>query len=500
MQPGNDLLVPGSNCYGLARAERLACIIDAADYFRHAKVAMLAARHRIMLIGWDFDTRIQFEPEGSTTAGPNELGPFLDWLLEQTPGLEIHLLKWSVGAFTAIARGMAPIFVTNLFSRNRFDLQIDTTHPLRGAHHQKIIVIDDELAFCGGIDMTVDRWDRSDHRDDNPRRREPDGSPYGPWHDATTAVDGDAARLVGEVARQRWAAATGTVLQPISRDRSAKRPEAADIWPSELVPTLRGVDVAVARTLPELRDRHEVREIEQLYLSVIAAAKNTLYLESQYLAARGIAEAIAARLQESDGPEIVVVLPRHADGWLERRAMDGARRRLLHLLWSADRHNRFRAYYPITSGGEPVYVHAKVIVMDDALLRVGSSNLNNRSMGLDSECDLAVHITGTDAAAVNHRSEIVAVRGRLVAEHLGVDADDVSRGIAQHGSLIAAIDALRGPGRTLVAFDPQTVHDEQSAFAENDLMDPETARGNPRLTRALRFLARRPQMRAHDSP
>jgi phosphatidylserine/phosphatidylglycerophosphate/cardiolipin synthase-like enzyme len=485
---GRPLLTPGRNCHGVARADRFACIIDAADYFRFAKQAMLGAQKRIMLIGWDFDTRIQFEPEGQTLDGPDELGEFLNWLPDHRPGLEIHLLKWSVGAFTAITRGMTPVFLANLSTAKNVHLEIDTRHPLRAAHHQKIVVIDDRIAFCGGIDMTVDRWDRSDHRDDHPRRVEPNGDAYGPWHDATTAVDGDAARLVGDIARQRWQVATGEELDPV-------RGVDADPWPDDLDPTMRSVDVAVARTLPELGHQSEVREIEQLYLDAIGSAKRFLYVESQYLAARVIADALAERLREPESPEIVVVLPRHADGWLEQKAMDGARKRLLHQLWDADRHNRFRAYYPVTAAGDPIYVHAKVLVMDDELLRVGSSNLNNRSLGLDSECDLAVEVTADNPCADEHRSSIESVRDRLIAEHLAVSVDDFRSELDRRHSLIAAIDELRGEGKTLEEFEATTVADEESPLAENDLMDPESAKGNPVLTRVIRFAAGRPLRR-----
>lgn len=484
---GRPLLAPGQNCYGIGRADRFACIVDAADYFRFAKQAMLGAHKRIMLIGWDFDTRIELEPEEQTLDGPNDLGDFLNWLPEQQPGLEIHLLKWSVGAFTAITRGMTPVFLANLATNRNVHLEIDTRHPLRAAHHQKIVVIDDRMAFCGGIDMTVDRWDRSDHRDDHPRRVEPNGEAYGPWHDATAAVDGDAARLVGDIARQRWQVATGQELDPVDVD--------SDPWPDALAPTMRSVDVAVARTLPELDERSEVREIEQLYLDAIGSAKRFLYIESQYLAARVIADALAERLQEPEGPEIVVVLPRHADGWLEQQAMDGARRRLLHQLWDADQHNRFRAYHPVTASGEPIYVHAKVLVVDDRLLRVGSSNLNNRSLGLDSECDLAVEVTADDPSADEHRRSIEGVRDRLLAEHLAVSVDDFRSELDRRRSLIAAVEHLRGEGKTLEVFDSTTVADEESPLAENDLMDPESAKGNPVLTRVIRFAAGRPLRR-----
>ncbi|GAB90535.1 phospholipase D-like domain-containing protein [Gordonia rhizosphera] len=484
----DPLFERGHNCYDIGHADRLACIVDASDYFRLAKTAMLRAQRRIMLIGWDFDTRIRLEPEDATLEGPNELGAFLNWLPEHQPGLEVYLLKWSVGAFTAISRGMAPVFITNLITRSNVHLEIDTHHPLHAAHHQKIVVIDDRLAFCGGIDMTVDRWDTSAHGDDDERRTTPTGKRYGPWHDATTAVDGDAARIVGRVARERWQAATGQDLAEVIEVDD-------DRWPAALEPTMRDVDVAVARTLPELPDRAEVREIEQLYLTAIRAARHSLYIESQYLAARTLVDAMAQRLREPDGPEIVVVLPRHAEGWLEQKAMDGARRRLLHKLWEADSHNRFRAYHPVTARRADIYVHAKVLVADDTLLRVGSSNLNNRSLGLDSECDLAVEVTADDPLGDQHRRDITGVRDRLLAEHLAVPIDQLRDEIDERGSLVATIDALSGHGKTLVAFDASTVSDEDSALAENDLVDPESARGNPILTRSIRYLAGRPLSR-----
>lgn len=461
------ILTPGETCWQIARADRLACIIDAADYFRYAKSAMLRARKRIVLIGWDFDTRIKFEPQKKTLDGPDRLGKFLSWLPKQRPDLDIYLLKWNVGAFAAIGRGMTPIFVANWLTDRRLHFEMDGAHPIGSAHHQKIIVIDDQLAFCGGIDMTVDRWDTSDHRDDNAYRTAPNGRRYGPWHDATTAVDGAAAKAIGELARARWKAATGQELGPVD-EIAGDTP-----WPEGLEPTMRSVDVGIARTLPELADRAEVREIEALYLAAIAGATRSLYIESQYLASRTLAEAIAARLREPNGPEIVLVLPRHADGWLEQLAMDGARRRLLHLLWKADTEQRLGVYYPVTADGAPIYVHAKVLVVDDRLLRVGSSNLNNRSMGFDTECDLAVEVTPDTPDGELLRETILGIRRRLLCEHLDADPAKFDATLAETSSLVRTVEALRGEGRTLIRFEPETVADEDSPLAESELMDPE---------------------------
>ena len=280
-------------------------------------------------------------------------------------------------------------------------------------------------------------------------------------------MDGAAAKAIGELAAARWKSATGQELSPVD-EIAGDTP-----WPEDLEPTMRSVDVGIARTLPELADRTEVREIEALYRAAIAGATRALYIESQYLASRTLAEAIAARLREPNGPEIVLVLPRNADGWLEQAAMDGARRRLLHLLWKADIHHRLGVYYPVTAAGAPIYVHAKVLVMDDRLLRVGSSNLNNRSMGFDTECDLAVEVTPTTADGEVLRDTILGIRRRLLCEHLDADPAKFDATLAETSSLVRTVEALRGEGRTLVRFDPDTVANEDSVLAENELMDPE---------------------------
>ena len=348
-------------------------------------------------------------------------------------------------------------------SRRNIHFKLDSAHPKAAAHHQKIVVIDDVIAFCGGIDITADRWDTREHRDEDPRRVRPTTKRrYGPWHDATGAVDGHVARALGDLARSRWKSATGDELAP--------PPPTSPIWPKGLEPHLWDIDVAIARTLPEYGDQREVREVEAFYLAAIAAAQRSIYIESQYFASRRIAEAMANRLREPAGPEIVVVNPESADGWLEEAAMGSARARLLRMIREVDAHHRFRIYSPVTEGGEPIYVHAKIMTVDDRLLRLGSSNLNNRSMGYDTECDLIV-----DADRQGRPPEVAAsirrFRTDLLSEHLGKSTDEVEAALA-HGSLIRAIEALRGPRRSLRPFQPDTGLFGET-LAESDLLDPE---------------------------
>lgn len=460
-----SLLRPSETCWRIEPSERLSVIVDAADYFATIRSAVQLAKHSVLMIGWDFDTRIELEPGADTSEVPTRLGDFLNFVVEANPDLHVHVLKWDLDWLPALGRGSTPLMVLDWMTNERIRFKLDAAHPVASAHHQKIVVIDDALAFCGGIDMTGDRWDTPDHLDDHPHRRRPTTRRrYGPWHDVTTAVNGEAARALGDLARQRWKAATDEDLAP--------PPQREALWPEGLEPMLENVDVAVSRTLPAHGEREGVHEIEKLYLAAIAATQRSIYIESQYFASRKVAEAMAARLREDDPPEIVVVNPETADGWLEEQVMGSSRAMLLKMLREVDHRDRFRMYTPVTFKGVPIYVHAKVLVMDDKLLRVGSSNLNNRSMGFDTECDLSVEAR-PDRPELSEK--IVDLRTRLLAEHLGVTPEAiVSTMERKDGSLIATIEALRSPGRSLVPFVPPDLNGlQETVLADSDLLDPE---------------------------
>ncbi|MGQ9365664.1 phospholipase D-like domain-containing protein [Azospirillum sp. ST 5-10] len=484
--PGREepILVPGRTCWRIARADRVALIVDAADYFAAAKRAMREARHRLMLVGWDFDLRIRLEPDREDASQPDMLGRFIQHLVENRPGLHAFILKWDMAMVKTVAREILPLLVMKWLTLRRIHFRLDSEHPLDACHHQKLMVIDDGLAFCGGIDMTRDRWDTRQHREDDPCRREPDGTPYGPFHDVAAMVDGEAAQAVGELARRRWRRAGGRRLAPV--------PPCRVPWPDGVPVDLRDVDVAIARTEPDYDGHPRIDEIERLYVAALSAARRTIYLESQYLSSRAIREVLARRLGEPDGPEVVIINPQHAEGWLERWSMDAARSQVVHALRRADRYDRFRIYYPVNAAGTAIYVHAKVMAIDDRLLRLGSSNLNNRSMGFDTECDIAVDAVGQpDEPAV--RQAVRAFRDRLLAEHLDVAPDDVERALDRTGSLIRAIETLRrDQGRSLRPVVVREIGDAEAAILDLQLFNPESqARRERRVVHAMKKVATR---------
>ncbi|HEY0114130.1 MAG TPA: phospholipase D-like domain-containing protein [Allosphingosinicella sp.] len=456
-------LEPGRNCWRIEKADKARLIVDAADYFAIVRQAMMAAEKRIMLIGWDFDARVRIGPKHNPSGAPSTIGRFVLWLSRNKPDLQVYLLRWDVGAFKALFRGTTPITVARWAMHKRIHVKLDGAHPFGASHHQKIVVIDDCLAFCGGIDITSHRWDTREHLDDDPRRVGPHHAPYPAWHDATMALSGPAARALDELARQRWRCAGGGELPALSRETK--------LWPQGVEPHFENVEVAIARTAPLYGDTPEAHEIQELYIDMIARARRHVYIEGQYFASGLITEAIAKRLAEPDGPEFVLVTPQQAHGWLEQVAMDTARSRLFEAVKHYDHQNRFRIYMPFTAAGKPIYVHAKIMVVDDEVLRVGSSNLNNRSMRLDTECDVA--LDATLAANAGIRRQITALRDDLMAEHLGADPAEVTRIVAETGSIIQAVEQLRGAGRSLHPYEPPPLTQVGAFLAEHELLDPD---------------------------
>ena len=135
--------------------------------------------------------------------------------------------------------------------------------------------------------------------------------------------------------------------------------------------------------------------------------------------------------------------------------------------------------------GDPIYVHAKITIVDDRALRVGSSNVNNRSMGFDTECDVVIDSGRNPGNAEAIERAIRAARRDLLCEHLGVKAEAFDGALAEaDGSLVRCVEALRSDGRTLVGFDRDEIEDDESVLAENDLMDPE--RSEPGFFERLR--------------
>lgn len=468
-------------CWTTRPANRAAVIVDGADYFAVLREAMLQANSHVYFIGWDFERKASLlyphESGDSDPQAPVQLGRFLKYLVQRKPELTVRVLRWSSSVLLNLGRELQTIIRLGWAGSPQIVYRLDGHHPTIACHHQKLVIIDDCIAFCGSIDLVGNRWDTPEHKPDDPRRRR-GREHFGPRHEAAMVLDGKAAEALAELARLRWREAVGDDL-PRAQVES-------DPWPRFLKPDFIDVEIGIARTLPDYQDQTEAREIEAVNLEAIRCARDFLYIENQYFASRRVTEALAERLQEPDGPDVVVINPEKGEDMLEEASMDAARRFAVHYLRKHDRHGRFAIYTPCNQANEAIYVHSKVMIVDDRLLRIGSSNLNNRSMGFDTECDVVIDAevnarAGRDGEAITAR--IRDLRTRLMAEHLGVTPQELDNTFRNKGRMLATIESLRASsGRRLAPLDVPEPEDE-NLLVELQLGDPERPQKPKRLAK-----------------
>jgi phosphatidylserine/phosphatidylglycerophosphate/cardiolipin synthase-like enzyme len=489
------VLRPQDTCWRVAHADRAVVLIDNEAYFAAVFAALVNARRSVLLLGWGFDPRTRLFPDGyEGPDDPDEIGRILVELAADRPELDIRLLIWKSALPIAASQEFFPHRARKWFEGTRVNFRLDDAVPFGACHHQKVLVVDDRLAFCGGGDIAVDRWDTPAHLDIDRRRIMPKLELHPPRHEVMMMVDGEAARALGDLARERWRRATGDTLPP--------PPDAGgDPWPDHVPAHLTDLDIAVARTEPAWRQERPVDEIRKLTLACIFEARSVIYLENQYFTSPPVAEALAQRLGEPDGPEVVLISTGRAPSWFDQLTMDRARAIMIWRLKAADVYGRFRAYWPSTPGGEVIIVHSKVSIFDDRVARVGSANLNNRSGGFDTECELAVEVDDPVA-----RASVQAFRDRLVGHFMGYTGDAVAKAMVDFGGLVPAIDALNRDGR-LRPIEPVSMTPVGEFIAAYHLGDPSSVsdswrlgRRRERLFEEARIMARARQAVSWDDP
>ena len=458
----NTIIQPGRNAWRSSRCEKAAFLIDGAEYYCRLEQVLYKAKHSIFIVGWDFNPHIRLQPE---VAGSPTLGQILRQRVDTTPELIVHNLVWGMGPVYS-GKSLKIFHKTGWNDHPRIKMEFDFRHPIRASHHQKMVCIDDSVAFLGGIDLTARRWDDRNHAIPNPLRCSPDGTCYGPVHDAQSIVSGDAAELVGDACRKRWKWATKEELY------SGRKQSGDNLWPADLEPALTDCPIALALTEPlRWNGRRGRREAIQLTHDALRAARKHIYLESQYLASFAVARTIMDRLEEADGPEVVILVTQESHGFLEKLMMGHNRTRLIRRMKQHDRYNRLRVYYAVTQDEEgaerEIIVHAKLVIIDDRFIRIGSSNLNNRSEGLDTESDLAFEPTTPEG-----RKAVLDLRHDLLAEHLGSTPQTVAAMVAETGSLIRTIERLNNQRRGLRHFKVDILNGETDSLMGTSIIDP----------------------------
>jgi phosphatidylserine/phosphatidylglycerophosphate/cardiolipin synthase-like enzyme len=432
------LLKDGETCPRVAVAGRAALLVDMECYFEAAKAAMNQARHSIHLLNWAFEPQTFLVPGPDCTGDEDDrIANFLKNLTVSKPELDIRILCWDSSMPVAATQHFFPFADRKAFDGTRVRFVLDSKLPFGACHHQKMIVIDDQIAFCGGGDIGPDRWDTTAHLDDDPRREKTrrDHKDFDSRHEVMGLVDGDAALMVADVFRERWKRATGEDV-PISPQTSSPP------WPDCVNPDFADLAVGTPRTYAAWKQYPEVRQVESLHTRSIREAKRLIYMENQYFTSPLIAEALAARLREPDGPEVLLISTQHSPSYFDQATMDKTRFDFISHLQAADAHGRFRMFSPVTTLGRTIIVHAKMTIIDDILLRIGSANINNRSMGFDSECDLVF-----ESRTPEQERKIGDLRTGLVAHWLGCDEGTIRDTLGASADLwCVALDALREGG------------------------------------------------------
>jgi phosphatidylserine/phosphatidylglycerophosphate/cardiolipin synthase-like enzyme len=438
------VVVTGKTAWRVHRQASSGLLVDACDYYRAFYEAASRAKRSILLLGWQFDSDVQLLRGDDLPAGadPREYQflPLLDRLCRERPELEVKMLAWDHSLFFALEREILQKVVFDIATVDRFEFKVDSTVPFGGSHHQKVAIIDGQIAFMGSADICQDRWDTSAHvaldRDRVSRRDEA----YKPYHEVQAVFTGEPVSSLLELFAERWAFATGEQLD-------ATRFVAENDLFSGLTMTIPMpvADVAFSRTVPLGDDREQVHEIRDLYARAIHSAKRMIYIETQYLTSRCVRDALVTRMGDNDKPklDVVLVLPQKPEKFKEEFTISAPQADLLdELVLAAREGGHSLGIYNVTTTDIAsgislfVYIHAKLMIVDDVFLTMGSANLANRSMVVDSEINATWVAQPGDAAL---HEAIRRVRVRLLLEHLGEGAD--LRTVTPRQGLVARLDA-----------------------------------------------------------
>ncbi|HEU0030497.1 MAG TPA: phospholipase D-like domain-containing protein [Kofleriaceae bacterium] len=430
------LLVPGLTCGKLMTAPHSGLLVDGRDFYKAVYDACCKAERTIMMAGWQFETEVELV-RGEDADGcehPPQLIPFLRSLCEHKPDLQVYILAWDASPVFVFEREPLQRWKFRRHGHERIHYKMDNAHPTGASHHQKMIIVDRAIAFTGGMDVCNSRWDDRDHAAEQPLRCSRN-KPYQPYHDVQAFVTGDAVDVLHDWFCERWKLATDIDIECNGQPRE----------PIAIRPTLE-IDapcLGLMRTLPRMDEPHvaPVKEMYDLHLRAIQAAERYIYIENQYFSSDEIAHAIETRMAATDHPlEIVLVLPEKSAGWKERITIGVYQQRLLERLTKCAEAtgSKLGVYYHCACGkaGEiPVFIHAKVLAVDDRFLLVSSANTTNRSMGFDTELGVAWE-DSVENASIRH------ARMELMAEHAGLEGDELEAVLGDPAGLVDRLDEL----------------------------------------------------------
>ena len=471
--PGAALAAP----WQVEGVDQIELLVDADIYYASFYRAALEAKRHIYLAGWQFDSlaRLLRPAPDEAIVHPIELLPFLDHLCERTPGLEVFILAWDYSLFYALEREWLQRLKFEFQSHPRVHFEFSNHPGMGGCLHQKYVLIDQRLAFVGGLDICDSRWDTRAHRAHDPARLDVHGNPYKAFHDLQVALRGPVVKSLGRLFRESWERARSEALSAPDSTPSVPLPIAhphPELAPSEAsggqdprsedpldlrrISGQRGLPLSAAHVGLSCTDMISARapaafQVQALFERAILGAERWIYIETQYFTSRAIAEAMCQRFADATRGklDVILVMPDGADTPKEDLVLGARQRAVRHrVAREAERHgHRLRLLKslqePAPGAAQPdrrpaTFIHSKLLIVDDELLSIGSANLTNRSMSLDTELNVtcATALEEPEVAA-RLRAEIASIRANLLAEHAG--STDPSRFLAGE-ALLAEID------------------------------------------------------------
>lgn len=376
-------------------ADRLSFLTDSAAYYAALDDVFRRARKGITIVGWSFDDRVRLVRDTPT------VGELLVSRCRENRDLTVDIAVWDAPAVFPADQFMSASFLKMVDETDNLTLRRVPSDSAFSSRHEKYVVVDDNLVFVGGIDISRNRWDGPDHRADQPGRVNPDGKRYVPYHD----------------------------IQAVFTGRGYS--DGDSLWPQAVPSEIRDVEITVARTRPGTDSvASGVREVEELYLDMIESATKRIYIENQYFSSDEVTRVLVERLRAPEGPEVIVVLPRELPDPVGKWTMGINTAHHISVLQGNDRYGRL-GVYNLLAPDDPsvaVKVHSKTMVVDGRRLTLGSANISERSFRFDYETNIAVNAGDTDDPESVERLE-----DRLLAGHTGLTAEGWREAVGLHG-------------------------------------------------------------------
>ena len=454
-------------------ASRLSFFTCSRDYFSSLAGVFPKAQKRILIVGWSFDDRIRLIRDNDTGPTGPELGDLLLFIAREKPSVRIDLCIWKPPSLFAADQHITYQFRKSVGKQPNIHLHQLSAESAFASRHEKYVILDDALAFIGGIDLTRERWDSPEHLAESPARVNPEGEAYGPYHDTHAVMSGPVVGNLLSLADAEFSLGLSSDAEPPS------------LWPEGIPVDAENVRIMLARTRtsPDA-DVPDLRQIRQVYLDLLSEAREFIFIENQYFSSDEITDLLSRTLREKEGPELIILMSRELPDLLGRMTMGVNASMHIAKLRENDHHGRLGFFNPVSSDNPatPIKVHSKLMITDSRYLTLGSGNINQRSFGFDNEVNILMDAQETDDPGC-----VAKLEERILARHCGLRVEEWREMVRRNrGSRLSAFrerssswEGLQEPGELMP---PDSIPEE--------LLDYFDMKGAPRSEEALHTMTK----------